>query len=197
MDLETRSRTVAIFGPSGAGKTTLLRVLAGVERRARGRLDALGETWLDSATGQFIPPWDRRVGWVPQDAGLFPHLSVLENLRYGNAGVQQAREIAALVEVEHLVDRSPRRLSGGERQRVAVGRALCSDPRILLLDEPFSALDRPLRERLAECVRGWADERGLPIVLVSHDEQDTDVLADEHWHLADGVLELSGEAPRT
>jgi len=197
VNLETSSSTVAIVGPSGAGKSTLLRILAGVERRASGRLVVDGHTWLDSASGLVVPPWERGVGWVPQEAPMFPHLTVRENLAYANAPPDKVRETASLLEVDHLLQRRPRRLSGGERQRVALGRALLSSPRLLLLDEPFSALDRPLRATLGRLLRAWADERGVPLVLVSHDEQDTDVLADEHWHLAGGTLEVSlGGPPR-
>jgi len=195
VSLETRSSSVAIVGPSGAGKSTLLRILAGVERRARGRLVVDGETWLDSASGVMVPPWERGVGWVPQEAPLFPHLTVQENLAYAHATPDAVRDAAALLEVSHLLQRRPRRLSGGERQRVALGRALLSSPRLLLLDEPFSALDRPLRATLGRLVRRWADEREVPLVLVSHDEQDTDVLADEHWHLAGGTLQVSPGGP--
>lgn len=197
VSLETRSATVAIVGPSGAGKSTLLRVLAGVEKRAKGRLVVDGETWLDSAAGLVVPPWERGVGWVPQEALLFPHLTVHENLAYADASPEAVREAASLLEVTHLLKRRARRLSGGERQRVALGRALLSSPRLLLLDEPFSALDRPLRATLGRLVREWADERGVPLVLVSHDDQDTDVLADEHWHLAGGTLRVTpGDRPR-
>lgn len=192
--LSTASRAVAIVGPSGAGKSTLLRVLAGVERRGRGRLEVDGETWLDSASGTYLPPWLRRVGWVPQEASLFPHLSVRDNLGYAGVEPERVLEIAALLEVRDLLDRRPRRLSGGERQRVALGRALLSSPRLLLLDEPFSALDRPLRDKLSRLVREWAEERAVPLVLVSHDEEDTRVLADERWRLVAGELALSGRA---
>jgi molybdate transport system ATP-binding protein len=192
--LSTASRAVAIVGPSGAGKSTLLRVLAGVERRGRGRLEVDGETWLDSASGTYLPPWLRRVGWVPQEASLFPHLSVRDNLGYAGVEPERVLETAALLEVRDLLDRRPRRLSGGERQRVALGRALLSSPRLLLLDEPFSALDRPLRDKLSRLVREWAEERAVPLVLVSHDEEDTRVLADERWRLVAGELALSGRA---
>ena len=194
--LDTRSSTVAIVGPSGAGKSTLLRVLAGVERGVTGRVEVDGQTWFDSTGGANLPPWERGVGWVPQEVSLFPHLSVRENLAYAGAEAGAVAETAALLEVGDLLDRRPRRLSGGERQRVALGRALLSSPRLLLLDEPLSALDRPLRAKLSRLLRDWADERSVPLVLVSHDEEDTRVLADERWHLAGGKLELRpGDPP--
>jgi len=186
--LETRRSSLAIVGPSGAGKSTLLRILAGVERRVRGRLEVDGVTWLDSATGTMVPPWKRRVGWVPQDALLFPHLTVRENLGYAGATAPSVEEVAELLKVESLLDRRPRRLSGGERQRVALGRALLAEPRLLILDEPFSALDRPLRLHVSRTVRAFTVERGIPLALVSHDEDDAKVLADERWHLSDGRL---------
>jgi molybdate transport system ATP-binding protein len=195
LTMAAESETVAVVGPSGAGKSTLLRVLAGVERRAVGRVVVNGIDWLDSDVGTFVPPWSRRVGWVPQDPSLFPHLTVRENLGYAGAPVGEVEEVADLTETRTLLDRRPRKLSGGERQRVALGRALLAAPTLLLLDEPLSALERPLRAKLAREVRGWANERGIPLVLVSHDEQDTDILADEHWHLAGGVLSRAARPP--
>ena len=188
LTMETERTTVAVVGPSGAGKSTLLRVLAGVERRATGSVEFEGERWLDPMEGVLVAPWERGVGWVPQEASLFPHLTVRENLGYAGAETSAVEEMASLLEVHHLLGRRPRRLSGGERQRVAVGRALLRQPRLLLLDEPFSALDRPLRDKLAGIVRRWVDEAAVPLVLVSHDESDTQILADEHWHLSDGVI---------
>ncbi len=187
--LETSARAVAIVGPSGAGKSTLLRVLAGLERRARGEVVVDGETWLHPTRGVVVPPWERRVGWVPQDLLLFPHLSVRENLGYAGAADADVETTAGLLQVTDLLDRRPRRLSGGERQRVALGRALLSKPRLLLLDEPFSALDRSLRDQLADTVKRLAEERLIPLVLVSHDEADTRALAEERWHLSEGALE--------
>lgn len=188
MEMESRSRSVAVVGASGAGKSTFLRVLAGVEPRARGRLEVDGAVWLDSETGRAVPPWERRVGWVPQNDMLFPHLSVRGNLSYAGAGSGEVDEVAGLLEVTGLLDRRPRNLSGGERQRVALGRALLSRPRLLLLDEPFAALDRPLRAEVARRVRGWADARSVPLVLVSHDAEDAAVLAEESWILSHGRL---------
>ena len=188
MNFETSSAAVAVVGPSGSGKTTLIRVLAGVERRARGTLSVDGDRWMNGG-GIVVQPWERRVGWAPQDVLLFPHLSVRENMAYAErARPADVDEMADLFRISHLLDRQPRNLSGGERQRVAVARALLARPRLLLLDEPFSALDRPLRDKLARTVREILDELGVPLVLVSHDEEDADVLAGERWHLVEGIL---------
>ena len=188
VELNTASTRIAVVGPSGSGKSTILRILAGVERRAHGTVLVKEHCWQDSSNGTWVPSWDRRVGWVPQETLLFPHLTVRENLSYGGALPDWVSETATLLQIEDLLDRRPRRLSGGERQRVALGRALLSKPRILLLDEPFSALDRPLRGELSELVSDWALDRSVPIVLVSHDEEDAKWLAEERWHVGGGSL---------
>ncbi|MCH2469981.1 MAG: ATP-binding cassette domain-containing protein [Gemmatimonadetes bacterium] len=185
--LDTESRAIAIVGPSGAGKSTILRVLAGVERRARGLVTFCGQRWQGD-DGPIVPPWLRRVGWVPQEVLLFPHLTVRDNLGYAGPSAAAVEEVARLLQITELLERRPRRLSGGERQRVALGRALLAEPKLLLLDEPFSALDRPLRAELARVVGEWCAERGVPLVLVSHDEADAEVLAEQRWHLSDGKL---------
>jgi molybdate transport system ATP-binding protein len=189
IQLRTQAMTVAVFGPSGGGKSTLLRTLAGVERRARGRVSVQGGLWMDSVQGIFVDPWERNVGWVPQDYLLFPHLTVRENLAYGAARHRDVQEVAESLLVDQLLDRRPRRLSGGEQQRVALGRALMREPGILLLDEPFSALDRPLRNRVGEAIRAHVEEWGIPLILVSHDEADAAALGQEHWILTRGSLE--------
>lgn len=181
--VQSDARTVGIVGPSGGGKTTLLRVLAGVERRGIGSVRVLGEDWQG---GQFVPPWERGVGWVPQEGLLFPHLDVRKNLTY--AGSDGLDEVAALLGVGALLSRAPRNLSGGERQRVALGRALLSRPRLLLLDEPFAALDRTLRVRLSAEVAAWCARRSLPVVLVTHDERDLEPFSAERWEILDGAL---------
>ena len=193
--IDTRAMSVVIVGPSGAGKSTLLRILAGVERRAEGVVRFRGETWQSSTTGAWVPPWERGVGWVPQDDLLFPHLSVSENLGYAGTSEEAIDEMARLLSVDHLLDRRPRYLSGGERQRVAPGRALLAEPRLLLLDEPFSALDRTLRREVVEQVGTLARERAIPLILVSHDEVDADLMADEKWVLSGGVLQNLGSGP--
>jgi len=188
VELNTASTRIAVVGPSGAGKSTILRILAGVERRARGTVLVKEHCWQDSSNETWVPSWDRRVGWAPQETLLFPHLTVRENLSYGGALPDWVSETAALLQIEDLLGRRPRRLSGGERQRVALGRALLSKPRLLLLDEPFSALDRPLRAELSQLVSDWALDRSVPIVLVSHDEEDAKWLAEERWHVGGGSL---------
>tara|TARA_B100000470_G_C19534816_1_gene277768 strand:- start:28 stop:492 length:465 start_codon:yes stop_codon:yes gene_type:complete len=150
------------------------------------------EIWLDSDAGVNMPTWERRVGWVPQDTLLFPHLSLRENLAYAGSGPAEVEKMAESLFLSDLLDRRPRFLSGGERQRVALGRALLSAPRVLLLDEPFSALDRPLRSEVAAMVRAFARDNGTPIVLVSHDEHDAELLADERWMLVAGNLTADG-----
>lgn len=188
LELTTESLSVAVFGPSGGGKSTLLRTVAGVERRGRGLVRVRGQSWLDSQEGRFLPPWERGVGWVPQDYLLFPHLDVRQNLGFAGASSEAIEEVSRLLLVHYLLDRRPRRLSGGEQQRVALGRALLARPRILLLDEPFSALDRPLRNRVAAAVRDFVREREIPLILVSHDEADAVALAQEHWLLSESRL---------
>lgn len=211
VELVVRARAVAIVGPSGAGKSTLLRVLAGLERRARGRITVRGKRWMDTQEGVFLPPWARRAGWVPQDTLLFPHLTVRDNLVYSGtaggatdpavgagSGNGAGRDVAAgltlqgaarLVEATHLLDRRPPILSGGERQRVALARALLARPRVLLLDEPFSALDTALRDELAGRLRAYLGKVDLPVLLVSHDEDDAHALGCEEFHMVDGHLE--------
>ncbi len=186
--LETTSQTVAVFGPSGGGKTTLLRVLAGVERQAEGMIRVRGQSWMDSDEGVFLPPWERGVGWVPQDYLLFPHLGVRENLCFAGASKVEMDEVSELLMIPHLLRRRPRGLSGGEQQRVSLGRALLANPKILLLDEPFSALDRPLRAHVASRLRDYVRKKNLLLVLVSHDEADAVALAQEHWLLSEGRL---------
>ncbi|HHO49457.1 MAG TPA: ATP-binding cassette domain-containing protein [Deltaproteobacteria bacterium] len=184
LSLRARSPAVALVGPSGAGKSTALRIFAGLERRARGWLAFGAQRWQDR--GLFVPPHRRGVGWVPQDACLFPHLSVRDNLGYARAPEAEIQAVAERLSVQSLLERRPRHLSGGERQRVALGRALLARPRLLLLDEPFAALDAPLRVRLAADLASLCRERALPLVVVSHHEDDVEILADEVWLLSGG-----------
>lgn len=179
---------VAVVGPSGSGKTSLLRVIAGLEREGRGRVAFRGELWQGREGGLFRYPWERSVGWVPQQHLLFPHLDVRGNLGFGGGDERAVARIADLLEIDPLLDRTVAKLSGGEAQRVALGRALLHDPDLLLLDEPFSALDRPLRRRIADRVFEWVGARGVPVVLVSHDESDVARHAGEVWEMSGGSI---------
>jgi molybdate transport system ATP-binding protein len=195
LDITSGAATLGVVGPSGVGKSTLLRVVAGLERRAVGSVTFAGEVWQGPAGAPFVPPHLRRVGWVPQDGVLFPHLSVRENLAY--AARLPVEPVAELLGVASLLTRRPRHLSGGERQRVALGRALCTAPRLLLLDEPFSALDRPLRARLAADVAGWARTHAVAILLVTHDERDLEAFDAEVWEIEGGVATRRRGRPST
>lgn len=175
---------VGIRGASGAGKSTLLRCIAGLER-ATGTLSVCGRAFQGPQST--LPPWERAVGWVPQDALLFPHLSVVENLGFG-AGQGSVSEMAEQLEIAHLLQRRPRGLSGGERQRVALGRALLRAPEILLLDEPFSALDGPLKRRIMGLLERWLAEHDVPLVLVSHNPAELRMCGEQQVATAQGFV---------
>ena len=178
-----------LFGPSGAGKSATLAIVAGIARPADA-LVAVGARVLTGA-GVFVPPERRRIGVVHQDARLFPHLSVARNLRYGWRRAGRERRIGwdAVVEVlaiGHLLDRSPRDLSGGERQRVAIGRALLSQPELLLLDEPVSALDAGRRAEVLGFVAALKRRFGLPMLYVTHSEDEARLLGDHLVRIDEG-----------
>lgn len=185
VDLRLPGRGVsAICGVSGSGKTTLLRVVAGLEKRADGVLRIDGETWQDSAAGIFLPPYRRALGMVFQDAALFPHLSVRDNLAFGQRrmrGVGRALETTPVIEllgIGHLLERRPDKLSGGEQQRVAIARALLTGPRLLLMDEPLAALDERRKAELLPWLDRLHDELEIPILYVSHSLPEVARLAD-------------------
>jgi len=174
----------AVFGPSGCGKSTTLSAVAGLLRPDEGRVVLDGTVLLDTAAGIAVPPERRRCGVVFQDARLFPHLSVKTNLRYGlrraphGAEGPGLEEVAGLLGIEALLRRRPGALSGGERQRVALGRALLSRPRLLLLDEPLAALDAPRRAEVLPYLARIRDRFRLPMLMVTHALDEVDRLAD-------------------
>lgn len=173
----------ALFGPSGAGKTTVLDAVAGLVSPSQGHVRIGGETLFDAAQAIDTPPERRGIGYVFQDGRLFPHLSVEANLRYGQRRAEPTRAIITLAEaadflgIAALLPRSPRTLSGGEAQRVAIGRALLSGPRALLMDEPLASLDSDRREGILAVIERIRDDLALPILYVSHDRAEVDRLA--------------------
>jgi molybdate transport system ATP-binding protein len=164
---------IAVFGPSGSGKTTLLRCVAGLERPAQARILVQGQTWQDSDSGVFLPPWKRPLGYVFQEASLFDHLDVRGNLafalkrRSGNGGFDLP-SLVSMLDIGHLLARCPHQLSGGERQRVAIARALATQPRILLLDEPLAAVDLARRREILPWLERLRDELHVPMLYVTH-----------------------------
>ena len=189
---------VVLFGPSGAGKTTVLRAIAGLERPDAGTIRLGEETWYDGERGIDVPVQRRGVGVVSQEHALFPHLTVAANLGYGlfrlPAWQRDARvhEVASLVQLEPLLARRPGQLSGGERQRVSLARALAPRPRLLLLDEPFAALDRPARDELQRELRRTLARTETPALLVTHDREEALALGDAMIVLAEGGVRQVG-----
>ena len=180
------SRVLALFGPSGSGKTTCLEAIAGLRVPSRGRIAIAGRELYSSHGRLNLPPRLRGIGYVPQDALLFPHLDVRGNVMFGArrararaAGHQVPLEqVLAVVEAGALLERRVSGLSGGERQRVALARALMSSPDVLLLDEPLAAVDLPLRRRIVASLRRIRDDLGVPVIYVTHDPAELRTVAD-------------------
>jgi molybdopterin-binding protein len=221
LDVEIAGGSIlVVFGPSGAGKTTLLRLIAGLERPTAGRVAFDGSVWLDTRAGIWEPPQRRRVGIVFQEPTLFPHLTVGENIRYaralrpggGEAVMSTAEDrshaepiavraqsdgdpiarISRLLRVTELEPRHPGALSGGEARRVALARALAANPRLLLLDEPFAALDAPTRARLRRDVRALLQSTGTPAILVTHDRGEAIAIGDSVAVVVGGRVRQTG-----
>ncbi|KUR75389.1 ATP-binding cassette domain-containing protein [Novosphingobium sp. FSW06-99] len=175
----------ALCGPSGVGKSSVLAVIAGLLRPDHGHVVVGGQVLFDAARGVSLPPEQRACGMVFQDLRLFPHLSVEANLRYGERRANPARgvldfaETVRFLDIAPLLRRRPATLSGGEAQRVAIGRALLSGPRFLLLDEPLAALDGALRDEIMTVIERVRDRFALPMILVSHSAAEVDRLADQ------------------
>src|SRR5215470_8682495 len=179
----SEGRVTGLFGASGAGKTSLVNMIAGLLRPDRGVIALDDEVLDDSERGVHVPPHRRRIGYVFQDARLFPHLSIKQNLDYGRRmnrltdDPAQTTRVTELLDIGHLLDRRPGKLSGGERQRVALGRALLSKPRLLLLDEPLGSLDEGRRAEILPYLVRLRDEARIPMVYVSHDAAEMRQLA--------------------
>jgi len=193
-----QSGVTVLFGPSGAGKTTLLRCLAGLMRPEEGKISFDGQAWSDATPGFFLPACERRIGFVPQDYALFPHLSVERNIAYGLNGAGEAEsrsrvdEMIKWLGLQGLEKRLPKELSGGQQQRVALARAVARRPKLLLLDEPLAALDAPTRQRLRGELRRLLKEAAIPSLLVTHDRTDALVLGDDLVVMNEGRLLQQG-----
>lgn len=196
----TLDNRVVLFGPSGSGKTLTLRAIAGLMRPDSGSITVDGRVLFDSGTGEFLPPRERKIGYVFQDYALFPHLTVRQNVAFGlkpllgrlsRANADRVEAMMDLFGIASLAEVRPLRISGGQRQRVALARAMVSDPRALLLDEPFSALDIPLRQRVRVELAGILSRLDIPLVMVTHDPADVAFFGGDVVTYADGhVLEV-------
>jgi molybdate transport system ATP-binding protein len=182
VSFKTHERITGIFGPSGSGKTTLLEVISGLRKPETGTIYFQDQTITDARTGLFVPPEKRKTGYVPQDLALFPHLTVRDNVFFGHPG-SDSSDLLATLEIEHLMEQRIHQLSGGEKQRVALARALLIRPELLLLDEPLSNLDEPLRERTRDYIEQLIQKIDIPVLYVSHD-------SDEVVHLCAEVIVL-------
>ena len=187
VDVSFDAKVTAIFGPSGAGKTTLLDAVAGLKKIAAGEIEIDGRLLFSSSRGIHLSPQQRSIGYVPQEAALFPHRSVRQNILFGSERKQSPNQsaglelnhVAELLEIAHLLDRSVAHLSGGEAQRVALARALLSRPQLLLLDEPLASLDIGLKERILPYLRRVRDEFAIPMIYVTHNP--AEVLSLANW----------------
>ncbi len=181
------ARLIALIGPSGVGKTSILNMVAGLLTPDEGHVAIGGERLFDRAAGIDVPPADRHAGYLFQDLRLFPHMRVEQNLRYGRrpGGNLSQDEVLTFLGIGHLLHRMPATLSGGEAQRVAIGRALLSAPRFLLMDEPLSGVDRARRDDILALIERLRDEMRLPILYVTHDMR-------EAKRLADLIVEMPG-----
>ncbi|AXG07840.1 ABC transporter ATP-binding protein [Haloplanus rubicundus] len=186
VDLAVDDEVVTVLGPSGCGKTTLLSLIAGTVSADDGSLT------LDGRSLDGRPPEERGVGLVFQDGALFPHLTARENVAYAATGEARVDDLAATLEIEDLLDRRPAALSGGEAQRVALARTLAADPDALLLDEPLSSLDAPIRRRLRDELHDLFGALDVPVLYVTHDQRSATVLGDRIAVLREGAVEQVG-----
>lgn len=196
LDRPMRGHSVTVlFGPSGCGKTTVLRCLAGLERPEQGSIHFGGRTWFDAGPGICLAPQQRGVGFVFQDYALFPHLTVAGNIGYGLPANEREQRVGEMLDrfgLAAVVQQRPRQLSGGQQQRVALARALVCRPRLLLLDEPLSALDAALREELRGELRRLLAACDIPVFLVTHDRAEALSLGDQLVVMSGGAVRQSG-----
>ena len=198
VDFVLSSGVTILFGPSGAGKTTLLDCLAGLTCPDLGQITVARESWFDGSRQINVPVRARRIGYVFQDLGLFPHLSVDANVQYGISRVDSSERrsrtnsVLESFRIAHLRRRKPGEISGGERQRVALARALVTDPRLLLLDEPLAGLDAPTKSKIVDDLRAWNSAHRIPILYVTHDREEVFALGERVLALENGRIIAQG-----
>ncbi|OLN33272.1 Molybdenum transport ATP-binding protein ModC [Desulfosporosinus metallidurans] len=197
VDISLSHGILALVGPSGAGKTTILQCVAGLQTPSWGEINIHGKTVFSSEHGADIPIRNRRIGYVFQDYALFPHMTVEKNVMYGKPKkgstpnkVLTASNVLELLKIEHLRNRYPNQISGGEKQRVALARALMTEPELLLLDEPLSALDHDTRSTLQQELLKLQAQWKIPFILVTHDVQEAEMLGDQIIRLDHGKQEV-------
>lgn len=196
VDLTISHPVTALCGPSGSGKTSLLDLIAGLRRPQSAHIQLDDQVLTDTSAGVSVPARDRRIGYVPQDLALFPHLSVRRNLLYGHkpesevaaAGLFSLAHVTEVLEIQLLTERSVGNLSGGEKQRVALGRALLSSPKLLLLDEPLASLDRALKARILPYLIRIRDEFRVPMLFVTHNPEEVLPLCEHTVHMERGQI---------
>ncbi len=201
----TECGIAVIFGPSGSGKTSLINCIAGLETPDAGHIACHGATCFDAGQGINLPPEKRRLGYVFQDARLFPHLSVRDNLSFGlrfhaaqhPLAAPNVDDVADLLDIGSLLHRRPAHLSGGEKQRVAIGRALLCRPRLMLMDEPLSSLDMNLKEGLLTYIARIPRQWNVPVLYVTHSPEETQFLGNSMLLLRHGRLEAQGNVGAT
>jgi molybdate transport system ATP-binding protein len=193
-----------LFGHSGSGKTTLLRCIAGLQKAQQGFLEINGKIWQNSNQNIFVPAYKRPLGYVFQEANLFPHLTVSANLQFGLKRIankaSNAVDLPRIVEllgIEHLLERMPDTLSGGERQRVAIARAVALAPEVLLMDEPLASLDSKRKQEILPFLSRLHQQLNIPVLYVTHSQQEVAQLADHLVILADGLVVAEGPVPET
>jgi len=192
VEFESRRAVTALFAPSGSGKSLTLKAIAGLIEPDRGVVKVSNTTLFDSSKGVNLPPQKRKVGYLFQDYALFPNMTVLENIRYGSVDEELTAKLLRILQIEGISDRYPSEISGGQKQRVALARALAMKPRLLLLDEPFSALDKGLKLTLYKEVKELRRLFDIPVVLVSHDIDEVFELADYMVVMKEGKTVQAG-----
>jgi molybdate transport system ATP-binding protein len=201
VDVEFSAPTgvTVIFGPSGSGKTTVLQCIAGLLPPDKGLISIGNESVFDSEKDFDLAPQQRRIGYVFQDLALFPHMTAAENIAFGirengNRRAEKVREMLERFSIAHVAAHRPSEISGGERQRVALARALVTEPRLLLLDEPFSALDDPLKLEIIADLKQWLEQHRIPVLFVTHDRSEAGALGERMLLMTNGRIEMTSKS---